>query len=59
MNKVLVTGLALGFDSGLCSACNFDFDWLLNYSSILLWVDKIYIAQKIWDVVGWTPLLGQ
>ena len=51
MNKVLVTGLALGFDSGLCSACNFDFDWLLNYPSILLWVDKIYIAQKIWDVV--------
>lgn len=29
-NKILLSGLALGKDIGLCPVCNFDFDWLIK-----------------------------
>lgn len=53
MNKVLVTGLALGKEFGTCDACNFDFEWLIRYPSVLLWADKILIADTIWDTVSY------
>lgn len=52
MNKVLVTGLALGTDAGLCNACNFDFEWLIAYPSVLIWADKIIVSQTIWDTIS-------
>lgn len=30
VNKVLVTGLAIGKDLDVCEVCNLDFDWVLN-----------------------------
>lgn len=52
MNKVLVTGLALGKEIGACDACNFDFDWLIRYPSVILWTDKILVADTIWNTVS-------
>ena len=51
MNRMLVTGLALGTEAGVCQACNFDYTWLINYPSILVWADKIMITKNIWDSV--------
>jgi hypothetical protein len=36
MIRVLVTGLAVGTDVGLCGACNYDFEWLFRYPSVHL-----------------------
>ena len=52
MNRVLVTGLALGRQIGLCEACNFDFEWLIRYPSVFLWADRILVADTIWDTVS-------
>ena len=52
MNKLLVTGLALGKKFGTCQVCNFDFEWLLHYPSVLVWADKILVADTIWDTVS-------
>jgi len=56
MNKVLVTGLAIGREVGICDACNFDFDWIYRYPSVLLWADKILVTDFIWGTIsesGW------
>ena len=50
MNKVMITGLALGLETKACQACNFDFEWLLRYPSVLVWADKIVVTKGIWDV---------
>jgi len=52
MNKVMVTGLALGLESKACQACNFDFEWLWKYPSVLIWADKILITEGIWSVIS-------
>ncbi len=49
MNKILLTGLALGKDIGLCPVCNYDFEWLLNNPSSLLWADKIIVPETIYQ----------
>lgn len=49
MNKLLVTGLALGKEIGLCDVCNFDFEWIVRYPSTFIWADKILVSQFIWD----------
>lgn len=49
MNKVMVTGLAVGKDVGICQVCNFDIEWLLRYPSVLLWADKIIVPKAIWE----------
>lgn len=49
MNKVLVTGLATGKDVGVCSVCNFDYEWVFNNPSVLIWADKIYISETAWE----------
>lgn len=51
-NKVLITGLALGTESGVCAVCNYDLSWLLRYPSTLLWADKILVTNAIWDVIS-------
>ena len=51
MNKVMITGLALGLETKACQACNFDFEWLLRYPSVLVWADKIVVTKEIWDVI--------
>jgi hypothetical protein len=52
MNKVLMTGLAVGTDAGVCSSCNYDFEWLFRYPSIFLWTDKILITKTIHDMIN-------
>jgi len=52
MNKILVTGLALGRGAGVCTACNFDLNWLIQYPSVLLWSDKIIVPNTIWEVIS-------
>jgi len=54
VNKLLVTGLALGGigEGGPCSVCNYDFEWLLSYPSILLWADKIIVTPKVRKTIG-------
>lgn len=52
MNRVLVTGLALGKVAGVCDFCQFDFSWIINRPSVLLWTDKILVTEKIWDAVS-------
>lgn len=51
MNRVLVTGLALGTDIGTCSVCNFDVSWIIRYPSILLWADEILISELMWKSI--------
>lgn len=46
MNKVLITGLELGNEIGICGGCgSLNFDWLLEKPSTLIWVDKIIITD--------------
>lgn len=51
MNKILVSGLAIGSDSKLdtCQACNYDLSWLFNNPSTLLWADKIILTPEIME----------
>ncbi len=49
MNKVIVTGLGLGNDFGVCSTCNLNFSWVIEKPSVLIWADKIVITQNAWD----------
>lgn len=49
MNKILVTGLGIGSDFGVCSVCNLDFSWLVSNPSTLVWVDKILLTQNAWQ----------
>jgi len=51
MNKLLVTGMAVGIDAGVCASCNYDLGWLINYPSILLWADRIIITETVWQVI--------
>lgn len=53
MNKVLVTGLALtNFEeSSSCNLCNYDYSWIFNHPSVLLWADKIVLTPTIKSVI--------
>jgi hypothetical protein len=51
MNRLLVTGKAIGLDTKLCDVCNYDFSWLLDSPSILLWADRILITKGVWDII--------
>jgi len=52
LNKVLLTGLAIGKDLGACESCSFDLDWLIDNPSVLLWADKIIITPAIWESIN-------
>ncbi len=43
--SILLTGLALGIESGLCPCSNLHTDWLFTNSQDLLWVDSIVITR--------------
>lgn len=51
MNKVLITGMAIGKELGGCDACNYDFDWIIEKPSILLWAEKVVVTPEIWNIV--------
>lgn len=54
MNKVIITGLAL-LSSGEpdeCGVCNYDFSWIFNHPSVLLWADKIIVTKYIKSVIN-------
>lgn len=43
--SILLTGLALGIESGLCPCSNLHTDWLFTNPQDLLWVDSIVITK--------------
>lgn len=53
MNKILVSGLAIGNDPKIdtCQSCNYDLTWLFKNPSTLLWSDKIIITPEILDQI--------
>lgn len=51
-NRVLVTGTALGIESGACQQCSFDYSWLLHNPSVLLWADEVLVTRGIWDLIS-------
>lgn len=59
MNKILVTGMALGAEPDIeaCQVCNYDLSWLFMNPSTLLWADKIILTPKIYEAIsnGWFP----
>lgn len=65
MNKLLVTGLALGLDHNVCQACNFDFEWLLRFPNVLIWGDEVQVTEKIYEVIcsahipNWDERMGK
>lgn len=46
MRKVLITGLGIGKDFGVCDARNMDYAELLINPEVLLWADKICIPDN-------------
>lgn len=53
MNKILVTGMALGAEPEIdvCDVCNYDIEWLFRKPSTLLWTDKIILTPKIYETI--------
>lgn len=49
MNKVLVTGLGIAKDIGICESCNLDFSWLINNPSVLLWADQLIMPTASFE----------
>ena len=49
MNKVLVTGLGVASELGICESCNLNFSWLVNNPSTILWADQLYIPQASFE----------
>jgi hypothetical protein len=58
-NKVMMTGLALGKDVGVCDTCNTDVEWLMSYPSTLLWADKILLTRSMWKTIQETKVTKQ
>lgn len=50
MNKVFITGTAIGNELGLCAPCTLDFSWLIENPATLIWADKIAITKKSLDI---------
>lgn len=46
MNKVLITGLGVANELGICEKCSLNFSWLINNPSTILWADQLYIPQS-------------
>lgn len=49
MNKVLITGLGVAKELGICETCNLNFSWLVNNPSTILWADQLYIPQASFE----------
>ena len=50
LNKVLVTGLGIARDIGICESCNLDFSWLIGNPSVLLWADQLVMPSTSFEV---------
>ena len=50
MNKVFVTGTAVGNELELCEPCSLNFSWLIENPATLIWTDKIAITKKSLDL---------
>ncbi|HZV47890.1 MAG TPA: hypothetical protein VFG06_11180 [Thermodesulfovibrionales bacterium] len=53
-NTILVTGLSLLRNvksAEDCVPCNYEFDWVFNYPSSLLWADRIIVSPSIMDII--------
>lgn len=48
MNKVLISGLGVGKEFGVCDSCNLNYDTMLVNPSILLWADKICLPKNLY-----------
>jgi len=53
MNRILVTGMALGAEPEIdaCQVCDYDLSWLFHKPSTLLWADKIILSPKIIETI--------
>ena len=49
MNKVLITGLGIAKDIGICESCNLNFSWLIHNPSVLLWADKLVMPAASFE----------
>lgn len=49
MNKVLITGLGVAKELGICESCNLNFSWLVNNPSTILWADQLYIPKASFE----------
>ncbi len=49
MNKVFISGTAVGNELDLCQVCLLDFSWLIEKPDTLIWADKIVITKKALD----------
>ena len=50
MKKVLITGMGIGQELGVCDTCNLNFSWLVSNPSTLLWADKICLPKKQYEL---------
>lgn len=50
MKKVLITGMGIGKELGVCDACNLNLSWLVSSPGTLLWADKICIPKSQYDL---------
>lgn len=49
--KLLVTGHSIVGKESVCSVSNFDYYWLFNHPSLLLWADKVIITPYMDEVI--------
>lgn len=49
MNNILITGLGVASDFGICEVCQLNFSWLVNSPSIVLWADKLIIPKMSYE----------
>lgn len=47
--KVLVTGLGISHDFGLCESCWMNYSWIYDNPSVLLWADKIIFPESSYN----------
>lgn len=50
MKKVLITGMGIGKELGVCDACNLNLSWLVSSPGTLLWADKICLPKSQYDL---------
>ena len=55
MKKVLITGLGIGKELGVCDACTMNFSWLASNPSTLLWADRICIPKNLYELYTKNP----
>ncbi len=46
---VLLTGLGLGREFGVCEECNINFSWLFHDPAVMLWADNIIIPKNAFE----------